>query len=92
MGHGGACFELHHGYLRHNHLSTSILLSVHAIVMLKLMGIKYRDAPRHPSQYRGCVPQGTNVGNEVPLFPHLWEGHMHSQLPQDPVIPEQDTL
>lgn len=60
MGHGGACFELHHGYLRHNHLSTSILLSVHAIVMLKLMGIKYRDAPRHVSQYRGCVPQGTN--------------------------------
>lgn len=53
-------------YCSHSPPSTSIFLSVCATIMPNLMGIRYKDAPRHLSQYKECSPSGTSADNEAP--------------------------
>lgn len=48
MGHGGVCCDLHYG-IAGIALSQPIFLSVHAIIMPDLMGIRYEFAPQHSS-------------------------------------------
>lgn len=52
------------------------------IIMPSLTDIKYKDAPRCSSPYKGCASQGTSRGNAtVPLLSSLGMPHIPSTLP-----------